>query len=153
MGMFTGLVAAGKALLGMSRTDGADKVMEVARGVGSWIDEQQFTEEEKAIQLAELGKSVTAFVAATKDENTERSITRRSIAIWIMRAEILTLAASAVVFPIPNFQGWAEYLFKMASFSAPLGWMASGVVVFFFGTHMLRGYVNGKAKGPTGHAH
>ena len=142
MGLFSALKAGAKAVFGVSRSDGGDKVMEVARGVGSWIDEQQFTEQEKAEQLAELGKHVIAFVAATKDENTERSITRRSIAIWIMRAEILTLAASAVTYPFNK--EWSEYLFKMASYDSPLGWMAIGVAVFFFGTHMLRGYQSGK---------
>jgi hypothetical protein len=142
MGLFTGLVAGAKALVGVSRNDGTEKVMGVVQGVGHWIDEQQYTEQERAQALADLGKEVVTFVGATAAENSERSITRRSIAIWIMRAEILTLAASAAVFPFER--GWSEYLFKMASYDSPLGWMAVGVAVFFFGTHMLRGYRNGK---------
>ena len=143
MGIWTAIKAGAGALFGSvsASSKGADNVMEVARGVGRWIDEQKLTEEEKAVRLSELGKSVVAFVDSTKDENTQRSITRRSIAIWIMRAEIFTLMGSAVIFPISSY--WSEYLFKMASYDSPLGWMAVGVGVFFFGTHMLRAHHTG----------
>lgn len=143
MGLWTAIKAGAGALFGSvsASSKGADNVMEVARGVGGWIDEQQFTDEEKAVQLAKLGESVVAFVDSTKDESTQRSITRRSIAIWIMRAEIFTLMASAVIFPISSY--WSEYLFKMASYDSPLGWMAVGVAVFFFGSHMLRAHHTG----------
>ena len=134
--MWSAIIKGAKALMGVSNGGGADNVMEVARGVGGWIDDQQFTEEEKARQLADVADRVVTFVGATADENSQRSITRRSIAIWIMRAEIITLAASAAAFPF--HQNWSEYLFKLAAYDSPLGWMAVGVGVFFFGTHMLR---------------
>ena len=138
MSIATAILSGAKALLGSGRNDGADKVMEVARGVGGWIDEQQFTEEEKAKSLADVATRVTEFVSATAAENSERSITRRSIAIWLMRAEVITLTSSGVIYPIDP--EWSEYLFKLAAYDSPLGWMALGVGVFFFGSHMLRIY-------------
>jgi hypothetical protein len=147
MGIFTGLIAGAKALVGVSnQSEGTSKVMDMAVGVGRWIDEQQYTEEERAIAHAKLGEQVIAFVGATANENTTRSVTRRSIAIWIMRAEIITIAVSAAVFPITGFKEWSEYLFKLASTDSPLGWMAMGVAVFFFGTHMLRSTKMGNGK-------
>lgn len=132
------VVAAGwRALLGAGATaDGTDRVMEVARGVGGWIDEQQYTPEEKAKYLADVAGRVTEFVSSTVGENTARSITRRSIAIWIMRAEVVTLISSGVAYPF--HQEWSAYLFQLADFSSPLGWLALGVAVFFFGAHVLR---------------
>jgi len=134
--IFSGIAAVGKALIGSGGDAGADRVMEVARGVGGWIDEQQYTAEEKAKHLAEMSTRVIDFVGATAGENTQRSITRRSIAIWIMRAEIVTLAATGAVYPF-NAE-WSGFLLGLADFDSPLGWLACGVAVFFFGSHMLR---------------
>ena len=141
MGIFTAIKAGASALIGSNNTDGVDRVMDVAKGVGSWIDEQQYTEEERAKAISELGDKVITFVGATSNESTQRSITRRSIAVWIMRAEILVIAASAISFPFNK--EWSEYLFKLASYDSPLGWMAVGVGVFFFGTHLLRTKLTG----------
>ncbi|MGW8182208.1 MAG: hypothetical protein ACWGQW_26060, partial [bacterium] len=101
-----------------------------------WIDEQQYTPEEKAKQLAEMSARVIEFVGATSNENTQRSITRRSIAIWIMRAEVGCLAATAIIYPFNS--EWSGFLLGLADFDSPLGWLACGVAVFFFGSHMLR---------------
>ena len=135
MGFFTAIGAGLSTIFGGSG-GGADRAMEVIRGAGRWIDEQQYTAEEKAKALADLGDRVIEFVGATANESTERSITRRSIAIWIMRAEVCTLAASGIIYPFNS--DWAAYLLAIANFDAPLGWLAIGVAVFFFGTHMLR---------------
>jgi len=124
------------ALIGSDTTGGQDRVMEVAKGVGGWIDEQQFTAEEKAKYLADVAGRVTEFVSTTLNENTKRSVTRRSIAIWIMRAEVVTIIWSGVAHPInPE---WSAYLFRLAAFDSPLGWLSLGVAVFFFGSHLLR---------------
>ena len=140
MGLFTGIWGAlktgSKLLLGADTSNGQDRVMEVAKGVGSWIDEQQFTEQEKAEKMAEVSASLIQFVASTKDENTNRSITRRNIAIWVVRVELITLFGSGIVFPFDK--EWSEYLFKLAGFDTPMGWAAMTVLVFFFGNYALR---------------
>lgn len=60
------------------------KIMEVAKGVGGFIDEQQFTDEEKAKAQAEHMQLVFKAVELTRDENSVRSVTRRVMAWGIM---------------------------------------------------------------------
>ncbi|MGW8181214.1 MAG: hypothetical protein ACWGQW_20990 [bacterium] len=142
MGIFSAISTGAKLLLGAGTSSGADNVMEVARGVGSWIDEQQFTDQEKSETMLKIADKVAGFVEATANENSARSITRRAIALWIIRAEILLMGLSGVAYPFNK--EWSEYLFKLGAFDAPVGWLALGACVFFFGVHMLRTYVGGK---------
>lgn len=136
------IVTGAKLLVGADPKAGASNVMEVARGVGSWIDEQQFTDQEKSETLLKVADKVVEFIAGTAQENTERSITRRAIALWIIRCEVLLMVSSGAVFPVNK--EWSEYLFKLGNFDAPIGWMACGAGVFFFGVHMLRAWTGGK---------
>ena len=45
--MFSAIVKGVKAIFGAGE-NGAENVMKVATGIGNWIDEQQFSQEEKA---------------------------------------------------------------------------------------------------------
>ena len=54
MSWYSGIISGVKAVFGVVTTDkGADNVMEVARGVGTWIDERTLTEEEKMGVIAD----------------------------------------------------------------------------------------------------
>ena len=48
MSIFKGILSAGKALLGVGGPPGVDNVMKVATGIGTYIDERNYTEEERA---------------------------------------------------------------------------------------------------------
>ena len=134
--MFSGIITAAKSVLGFSNAGkGADNVMKVASGIGGWIDGQQFTEQEKAEFNAKMISSYGAFMESTVGENTQRSITRRDLAIWIIRTEIIMLVVSVVLHKIDP--AWGAYVYTIAT-DSPLGLLTLGVGAFFFGTHLVR---------------
>ena len=134
--MFGGIIAAAKSVLGFSTAGkGADNVMKVATGIGGWIDGQQFTEQEKAEFNAKMISSYGAFMESTVGENTQRSITRRDLAIWIIRTEIILLVISVALHKIDP--AWGAYVYTIAT-DSPLGLLTLGVGAFFFGTHLVR---------------
>ena len=138
MGVFT---AIGAFLLGTPSDKSIDLVGDTVRGVGTWIDERNFTEEEKSKVNMELAVKYANFLDTTMQENTERSKTRRSLAIWIIRLEAMFLIMSALTYKIDA--AWSEYWYKIAVDSA-WGLLTLGVGAFFFGVHMLRAMAGDK---------
>jgi len=67
-----------------NESKGVDKVMGVAKGIGGFIDEQNFTEEERVRMQADHMQLVFKAVELTRDENSVRSVTRRVMAWAIM---------------------------------------------------------------------
>jgi len=132
--MFSALWSGVKAVMGAGES-GSDNVMTVAKGIGGWIDGQQFTDQERAEYNASTIKAYSEFMASTVAENTQRSLTRRSIAIWIMRAEIGFLATSAILYRLDA--ELSLYIYKIAT-SSPMDYLVLGCAGFFFGAHMLR---------------
>lgn len=136
-----GMVGAGvKALMGIS-DKGADNVMEVARGVGGWIDEQKFTDEEKAKLTVQQAEMMNEYVAATAQESTLRSRTRRDMALLIIRAELVFLVVYGILASIGNEA--AKVWWQIAT-DSPWGMLTLGVGAFFWGTHMLRSFTGAK---------
>jgi len=135
MNILKGIVGGVKAIFGAGQ-DGTNNVMKVATGIGSWIDEQQFTPQEKAKYSAETAKQFQTFMESTVKENTARSITRRSLAIWIIRAWIGLLIAS-IIAHILDIDDAAEYIFRIATLST-MEYLVLGVGGFFFGAHIIR---------------
>lgn len=142
MSIFTGIINGAMALFS-SKPEGINNVMTVAKGVGGWIDEQQFTNEERAAYNAEMVKSFAGFMQSTVDESTKRSESRRAIAQLVIKAELLFLFLSGVLFPF--FREWSAYWFKIATHE-PMSYLVLGVAGFFFGVHILRG-MQSKPKG------
>lgn len=134
MGLFSGLVSGVKAILGVGKS-GSDNVMTVAKGIGGWIDGQYFTDQERAEMNMKMIGHFSTFMEHTANENSERSRTRREIAIWIIRAEITFLAASGLLYKLDA--DWSKYLYQIAA-ESPMGILTLGVGAFFFGTHLLR---------------
>lgn len=129
--MWSAIKAGVGTLFGASPTD----AMDVVKGVGKWIDEQQFTDEEKAANKIERAKMYNGYLEKVLDENTARSLTRRSIAIWIIRAELIMLFLSIALVRIdPEV---SEFVYTVATHD-PMNILVLGVSAFFFGTHMLR---------------
>lgn len=114
---------------------GSDNVMKVANGVGGWIDEQQFTDEEKSKFRGEVIEHYSRFVSNTVNENSERSKSRREIAILIIRFELALLLASAIAFKFDVLL--SEYLFRLAT-QDPMSYLVLGVGAFFFSAHLIR---------------
>jgi len=134
--MFSGIFSAVKSVLGFSNAGkGADNVMKVASGIGGWIDGQQFTEQEKAEFSAKMIGHYGTFMESTVGENTQRSITRRDLAIWIIRTEIILLVVSVILQKIDP--EWGRYVYMICT-ESPLGLLTLGVGAFFFGTHLVR---------------
>jgi len=135
------LSAIGAFILGTPNDKSIDLVGDTVRGVGTWIDERNFTEEEKSKVNMELAVKYANFLDTTMQENTERSKTRRSLAIWIIRLEAMFLIMSALTYKIDAT--WSEYWYKIAVDSA-WGLLTLGVGSFFFGVHMLRAMAGDK---------
>ncbi len=125
----------GAALLGRGTDHASDNVMTVAKGIGNWIDEQQFTEAEKAEYNKQLIENYAVYMQNVAVENTARSRSRRAIALWIIRVEIFFLLMSAAVYRLDP--EWSKYLYQIAT-DSPLGLLTLGIGAFFFGTHMIR---------------
>ncbi len=134
MNILTGIISGVKTLLGAS-PDGSSNVMKVAAGLGGWIDKQQFTTQEKADFNAKMVESYAEFMKSTVGENTQRSLTRRSLAIWILRTEVILLISSAAIYKIDP--AWSQYIYKIAT-DSPMNILVMGVGSFFFGIHVLR---------------
>ena len=71
----------------------------------------------------------------TVDENTKRSRTRRELAVWIIRVEMLFLVSSAILYRID--EQYAEFVFKLATHD-PMNYLVLGIGAFFFGLHLVR---------------
>ncbi len=115
--------------------DGSSNVLKVASGIGNFIDEQSFTDEEKAVFNANTVKAYSEFMNSTVKENTQRSRTRRDLAIWIIRAEIGLLVASVIAYKFDS--ALSEYMYQVAT-DSPLGYLTLGTGAFFFGSHLVR---------------
>ena len=131
MGIIAGIKAVGNWFLGGS----SDKGMEVIKGVGTWIDEQQFTEQEKAENAAARAEAYSKFMQQTIDENSERSRTRRSLAMLLMKWWVFLLTMSGILYKIDPL--WSEYIFKIATYNGVVI-LIGGIGAFFWGSHLLR---------------
>ena len=135
MNLLKGVISGVKAVFGVGQ-NGTDNVMKVATGIGSWIDEQQFTPQEKAKYSKETAQQFQTFMESTVKENTQRSITRRSLAIWIIRTWIALLIASILAY-VFGYAEAAEYIWRVVTY-ATLDYLVLGVGAFFFGAHIIR---------------
>jgi hypothetical protein len=140
MNLLTGLWAGAKAVLGFSgASKGSENVMKVATGIGSWIDEQKFTPEEQAKHNLTMVGLYGDFMKSTVAENTQRSITRRAIAIWVIRLEAIFLLLYGV---LASFKLAVSEVWWKIAVDSPWGMLTLGVGAFFFGTHMIRSFTD-----------
>lgn len=137
MSIFSGLWAGAKMIMGFGggESSGTDNVMKVASGIGSYIDEQEFTPEEKAVHNTTMIGHMGSFMESTVAENTERSKTRRDIALLVIRWELLMLTASILLYKIDK--GYADYIYKICT-QDPISYLVLGIGAFFFGSHIVR---------------
>ncbi len=109
--------------------------VKAATGIGNWIDEQSFTDQEKAEYNAKLIGHYSDYMKSTVNENSERSRTRRDIALWVIKVEIFLLLGSVAVFKFDP--ALSKYIYQVAT-DSPLGYLTLGIGAFFFGAHLVR---------------
>ena len=111
-----------------------DKDNGLLKGVGGWIDGQQYTDQEKSEDKKELTKGVIAYAVASMGENSERSKARREIAkLWIKSQLSLVLMCAIAA---PWDMKLAEFYFKLGT-SALMITGTSAIIIFFFGSYGL----------------
>lgn len=127
-----------------------DNVFDMEKGlltqVGSWIGGQQFTAEEEAEMRRDMAKGVQSFAVATMGENTERSKTRREIAVMWFRMHVFFIKVTFLSIPIDHLaiklgqqKGYVLFdkMFEF-TFNPWLCGITGGIGLFFWGTHTLR---------------
>lgn len=112
-----------------------DTVKAAVKGVGEFIDEQNYTEQEKAEYFKDLGKVYGHFLSNTVNESTERSKTRRALSIMVIKNWIGMVWLLIIVGAFnPEY---ARFIFSVA-FHTALITLVLGIGAFFWGTHLLR---------------
>lgn len=132
MNVWSAIKSAGEWLVGSGNES---KGFEIVKGVGTWIDKQQFTNQEKAEDSMERAKRYGEFLEQVLQENTQRSRTRRSLALLIIRWWLGMLTFSALVYKADP--AWSAYIFKVASYDE-VAYLVLGIGAFFWGAHLMR---------------
>lgn len=130
-----------------------DDILDKDRGLlvrtGGFINDLSYTDQEKARDNAELAaKQMAAYgelihtvvehAKNTASENTQRSLTRRQVAIALIRVELFLVLASVVVWPFrPEY---AKFIWQVASSTLMFGAFMA-VVVFFFGSYGISNHI------------
>ena len=124
--------------------DFTDKDNGLLTQVGGWIGGLQYTDQEQAEDYKTLVKGVTDYAVATLAENTERSKTRRDVAVLWIKAQLGLVLMAAIAAP------WSDVLFerywRMAS-SEVIGYGTAGVMLFFFGSYGIGTHIIGRLSG------
>lgn len=105
---------------------------------GGWINDLSYTDAEKAKDVAALAQTVIQHAKDTASENTQRSLTRRHVAIGIIRVELFLVLACVVVWPIDKEYG--KFLWEIASSWLMFG-AFSAVIIFFFGSYGISQHI------------
>ena len=107
--------------------------------VGGWIGNMNYTAEEKAKFTERLNLGVSNFVEMTLTENTERSKSRRAVAIMWIKVQLAMILIIMMVAPLDM---------ELAKFYVTIAFgtlMVSGTLAilgFFFGSHMLSSHIS-----------
>lgn len=127
-----------KSLFGGSDTakKSLDIVDSAIKGVGNWIDEKDFTEEEKAKSLAAAVNAHLELVKAINNENSTRSVTRRWLA-WGITGYVLLWGSIAMVFAIVGKNDIVNGMIDIVN-SLNIGVAFTAVVGLYFGVQFLR---------------
>tara|TARA_R110002020_G_scaffold474464_1_gene705994 strand:- start:1 stop:450 length:450 start_codon:yes stop_codon:yes gene_type:complete len=123
-----------------------DKDSGLLTQVGQFIGHQQYTDQEKQEDQKVLVKSVQDYAVATLGENTERSKTRRELAlmwfgmhVFFIKVTFLAALIDHLIIKLERQEGYE--LFNALSgitFDPWLCGITGGVGLFFWGSHALR---------------
>lgn len=137
MGWFSSLFGSSKTVNNV-----LDKDNGLLTQVGSWVGNMNFTAEEQAEFNERVSEGVSTFVKATLSENTERSKTRRAVAILWIKAQLAMIFITMMVAPFNTelFKLYAEITFGTLMITSTLS-----IIAFFFGPYMIGSHmVNNK---------
>ena len=117
-----------------TRDDVLDKDNGLLAQVGGWIGNMNLTQEEVIEFNNKTVTSVQEFVKATLGESTERSKTRRAIAVLWIKAQLGIVLMCCIAAPFDMVL--AEFYFKLAT-STLMITVTTAICIFFFGSHGL----------------
>lgn len=117
--------------------------VDLVSNVRSMIDDSKFTTEEAMRANIEIADKMAEFVGDTLNENTERSKTRRFIAVMFMGFFLFLVLVLIVVWKFDK--EWAEFIYKVL-IDLQLSIAFITVIGFFFGSYMFRQYIGQSKK-------
>ena len=120
-----------------------DKDKGLLSQVGGWIGNMNLTPEEVMEANGKTVASVQTFVAATLSESTDRSKTRRSIAILWIKAQLGIVMMCCIAAPWDR--ELAGFYFDLAT-STLMITATTAIIIFFFGSHGIHKYNESKKK-------
>jgi F0F1-type ATP synthase membrane subunit a len=113
-----------------------DNVLDKDKGllaqVGSWVGNMNLTKEEVIEFNAKTVSSVQSFVKATLSESTERSKTRRAIAVLWIKTQLAIVLMCCIAAPFDL--ELAKFYFDLAT-STLMITVTTAICIFFFGSH------------------
>jgi len=123
-----------------SSSDNTAKVLDLAsdsvKGIGSWIDNMSYTEEEKAKDISKSIELNLKLIEMTATENSIRSITRRYMA-WGIVSFMLFWSSIAMGLAIAGKeQAVVRMLQVVEAFSMGIAFTA--VIALYFGVQFIR---------------
>jgi len=131
-------------------TDIFDKENGLLTQVGGFINDLDYSDAEKMRDIASQGKAATEFVKATLGENTEKSKTRRELAVIWIRTQLYLVLTTAICVPLAAFfPNPGKEIFTMMYQLTTCTLMITGtgcVMVYFFGSYGWGTYVSKKEK-------
>lgn len=114
-----------------SGPDAAEKVLDA--GIKG-LDALVFTEEEKAELQKRLGDQWLDVQKVMLNETSIQAVTRRVLAVMTMGSFTGLVLGAAVSYPFAK--EYAAFLLELAQ--SQFGWMALGVMGFYFGPYMIQ---------------
>lgn len=121
---------------GDSSSKVADFAMDSVKGIGNWIDEKDFTAEEKSKANLETAQNYLEFIKLTINENSLRSVTRRWLA-WGITGFILFWASVCMVLAMLGKEEKVTAMIEVVN-AFSLGWAFVAVCTLYFGVSYFR---------------
>jgi hypothetical protein len=112
-----------------------DKDSGLLAKVGAHIGNKKFTDEERRESDIKELQMMHDFVKTSLDENSERSKSRRGVAIMWIQVQLLMFILTAIAAPFDK--ELAKFYLELAT-NPVLLMGTTGIIGFFFGTHLLR---------------
>ncbi len=119
---------------------GGGKGIDIDKGIGhiaSGLDKLNFSPQERAGHNLKVLNLALDFMKENKDQNSIRSVARRTIAVLWIRFYLLMILGSLVAFYFDKIK-LAE---MMKEYVVLMGTGTLVILGFFFGVHLLRGFV------------
>ena len=110
---------------------------------GGFINDLSYTDVERTRDAIAIGQGVTEFVKVSLAESTQKSMTRRKVAVLWIRAQLLLVIMTAVAIPFDT--EIASNIFEVATCQIMIAGTLS-IIAFFFGGYVYGTYVKGDKK-------